>query len=145
LNQYCVLVSTQDIHRWDSAPVVPGYQLSKNALTCALQQIARDTPVDKLQVVSFHPSVVYTEAAKMAGYSPDMHPWTNGKDPIPWTDGIFRPTPVSTSKRSRLTVFFDRKSPRAIRCLGSVFRGGVRAWSLCLVQLGRGEVEDGAD
>ncbi|KAH6884155.1 hypothetical protein B0T10DRAFT_579540 [Thelonectria olida] len=75
--KYCLFVSTQDIHRWDSAPQMPGYQLTKNAFTCVLQQIARDTPADSMQIVSFHPSVVFTEAAASAGYTKDTLPWTS--------------------------------------------------------------------
>lgn len=58
---------------------MPGYQLTKNSCTCVLQQIARDTPVDQLQILSFHPSTVFTEAAKKSGYTEDTLPWTDGK------------------------------------------------------------------
>ncbi|KAH6973112.1 hypothetical protein BKA56DRAFT_635057 [Ilyonectria sp. MPI-CAGE-AT-0026] len=75
--KYCVYVSTQDIHCWDSAPQMPGYQLTKNSFTCVLQQIARDTPSDAMQVLSFHPSIVFTEAAAKAGYTKDTLPWTD--------------------------------------------------------------------
>lgn len=57
---------------------MPGYQLTKNAFTCVLQQIARDTPAESMQIVSFHPSVVFTEAAASAGYTRETLPWTSG-------------------------------------------------------------------
>ncbi|KAK7429425.1 hypothetical protein QQZ08_004017 [Neonectria magnoliae] len=75
--KYCIFVSTQDIHRWDSAPQMPGYQLTKNSFTCVLQQIARDTSADVMQTLSFHPSIVFTEAAATAGYTRDTLPWTD--------------------------------------------------------------------
>jgi pyruvate-formate lyase-activating enzyme len=77
--QSCVYVSSRDTHLWDSAPQMPGYQLTKNSCTCVLQQIARDTPADQLQILSFHPSTVFTEAAKKSGYKEDTLPWTDGK------------------------------------------------------------------
>lgn len=57
---------------------MPGYQLVKSACTATMQQIARDTPAEKMQMLSFHPSTVFTEAAKMAGYTEDTLPWVDG-------------------------------------------------------------------
>ena len=63
---------------------MPGYQLTKNACTCMLQQIARDTPEENMRVISFHPSTVLTEAAKKAGYTEDTLPGcTDGKGHTP--------------------------------------------------------------
>ncbi|VTT68379.1 unnamed protein product [Fusarium fujikuroi] len=76
--KFVVSVSTQDIHRWDSAPQMPGYQLTKNSFAVVLQQIARDTPESSMRIISFHPSVVFTEAAKKAGYTEDTLPWSDG-------------------------------------------------------------------
>ncbi|RSL56402.1 hypothetical protein CEP54_008870 [Fusarium duplospermum] len=79
--KFVIFVSTQDIHRWDSATEMPGYQLTKNSFTCVLQQIARDTPEEKLRIVSFHPSIVFTEAAQKSGYTEDTLPWTDANIP----------------------------------------------------------------
>ncbi|KAM0415862.1 hypothetical protein ACHAPT_013173 [Fusarium lateritium] len=79
--KFLVFVSTQDIHQWDSAPQMPGYQLTKSSFTCVLQQIARDTPEEKMRVVSFHPSIVFTEAAQKTGYTEDTLPWTDANIP----------------------------------------------------------------
>ncbi|KAI8675623.1 hypothetical protein NCS57_00464000 [Fusarium keratoplasticum] len=79
--KFLIFVSTQDIHRWDSASQMPGYQLTKNSFTCALQQIARDTPEEKLRVISFHPSIVFTEAAQKSGYTEETLPWTDSNIP----------------------------------------------------------------
>ncbi|CAM1501263.1 Fc.00g104250.m01.CDS01 [Cosmosporella sp. VM-42] len=78
---YCLSVSTQDIHRWDSAPQMPGYQLTKSSFACVMQQIARDTPREKLQILNFHPSIVFTEAAAKAGYTRETLPWTDESIP----------------------------------------------------------------
>ncbi|KAM0211002.1 hypothetical protein ACHAPQ_011100 [Fusarium lateritium] len=79
--KFVMSLSTQDIHRWDSAPQMPGYQLTKNSFATVMQQIARDTPEEKMRIVSFHPSVVFTEAAKKAGYTEDTLPWTDANIP----------------------------------------------------------------
>nr|RBR01164.1 hypothetical protein FVER53263_10668 [Fusarium verticillioides] len=79
--KFVVSVSTQDIHRWDSAPQMPGYQLTKNSFATVMQQIARDTPESDMRIVSFHPSIVFTEAAKKAGYTEDTLPWTDENIP----------------------------------------------------------------
>ncbi|KAH7136745.1 hypothetical protein B0J13DRAFT_506380 [Dactylonectria estremocensis] len=75
--KYCVSVSTQSIHRWDSAPQMPGYMITKNSFTCVLQEVARDTSSEAMQILSFHPSIVFTEAAAKAGYTKDTLPWTD--------------------------------------------------------------------
>jgi hypothetical protein len=43
-----------------------------------MQQVARDTPEEKMRIISFHPSIVFTEAAKKTGYTEDTLPWTDG-------------------------------------------------------------------
>ncbi|KAJ4246859.1 hypothetical protein NW762_013411 [Fusarium torreyae] len=75
--KFVVSVSTQDIHRWDSAPQMPGYQLTKSSFATVMQQIARDTPESKMRVISFHPSIVFTEAAMKTGFTEDTLPWTD--------------------------------------------------------------------
>ena len=79
VNQFCIYVSSFNTYNWEVASEMPGYQLTKNAMTAALQIIARDTPAEKMQVVSFHPSFVFTEAARKTGYKEDTLPWTSGK------------------------------------------------------------------
>ncbi|KAF4341656.1 peroxisomal short-chain alcohol dehydrogenase [Fusarium beomiforme] len=79
--KFAVSVSTQDIHRWDSAPQMPGYQLTKNSFAATVQQIARDTPESDMRIISFHPSIVFTEAAQKAGYTEDTLPWTDENIP----------------------------------------------------------------
>ncbi|KAJ3540474.1 hypothetical protein NM208_g5046 [Fusarium decemcellulare] len=80
-HKFVISVSTQDIHRWDSAPQMPGYQLTKSSFATVMQQVARDTPEDKMRIISFHPSVVFTEAARKTGYTEDTLPWTDENIP----------------------------------------------------------------
>ncbi|KAF4947137.1 hypothetical protein FSARC_14042 [Fusarium sarcochroum] len=89
--KFVISLSTQDIHRWDSAPQMPGYQLTKNSFVTVLQQIARDTPESEMRVISFHPSVVFTEAAKKAGYTEKTLPWTD--DAIPGGFAVWAASP----------------------------------------------------
>ncbi|KAH8879765.1 putative short-chain dehydrogenase, partial [Thozetella sp. PMI_491] len=49
------------------ASLVPGYGLTKNAGTLLMQQIAKDVSPEKLQVVSFHPGMIYSDALKQRG------------------------------------------------------------------------------
>ncbi|KAI1066393.1 hypothetical protein LB506_008278 [Fusarium annulatum] len=60
---------------------MPGYQLTKNSFAVVLQQIARDTPESNMRIISFHPSIVFTEAAKKAGYTEDTLPWSDENIP----------------------------------------------------------------
>ncbi|KAL4731182.1 hypothetical protein ACLX1H_000143 [Fusarium chlamydosporum] len=75
--KFALSVSTQDIHRWDSAPQMPGYQLTKSSFATVVQQVARDTPEESMRVISFHPSIVFTEAARTSGYTEETLPWTD--------------------------------------------------------------------
>lgn len=57
---------------------MPGYQLTKSSFATVMQQVARDTPEEKMRVISFHPSIVFTESARKTGYTEDTLPWTDG-------------------------------------------------------------------
>ncbi|OIW25433.1 NAD(P)-binding protein [Coniochaeta ligniaria NRRL 30616] len=76
--KYCLFVSTQCIHDWTSAPQLPIYSITKSSFTAVMSMIARDTPAAKMQILSFHPGVVFTEAAKSVGYTETTIPWDNG-------------------------------------------------------------------
>ncbi|CAJ2513879.1 Uu.00g019980.m01.CDS01 [Anthostomella pinea] len=58
-----------------------GYGLTKSAAAMALQVAADDTPVDRMQVVSFHPGAIFTQGAKKAGYGEQDFPWDNADLP----------------------------------------------------------------
>ncbi|KAI1133685.1 NAD(P)-binding protein [Nemania abortiva] len=71
-----VHVSTASIHEF----VLFGqdylsYGLTKHAGQLMLQLIAQDTPPEKMQIVSYHPGAIYTEAAKASGWAEDALPW----------------------------------------------------------------------
>lgn len=53
----------------------PAYSLTKNAGTLTAQLIANGAPPDKLQVVSYHPGVIYSNAWKLAGAPADALPF----------------------------------------------------------------------
>ncbi|KAH8651261.1 hypothetical protein BX600DRAFT_554132 [Xylariales sp. PMI_506] len=87
--KYCVYVATRDIHQWDSAPMMPGYQLTKNAFACTLQQIAAGIPADKMQTISFHPSVIFTEAGAGMGFTKETFPWPTSDENLPGQFGVW--------------------------------------------------------
>ncbi|KAH8885457.1 NAD(P)-binding protein [Thozetella sp. PMI_491] len=53
-------VASSAIHDFVGASLVPTYCVSKSAGTLALQQIAKDTKPDDMQITSFHPGVIWT-------------------------------------------------------------------------------------
>jgi len=71
-------VSTMAIHDFVVAGDRPHYTATKSAGTLLLQQIAKDTPAEKTQIISFHPGWILTEAARKAGY--------DGKESNVWDD-----------------------------------------------------------
>ncbi|KAH7014436.1 uncharacterized protein B0I36DRAFT_389332 [Microdochium trichocladiopsis] len=86
-----IYVTTKDIARWGDTEGMPGYQLSKSAGTCAMQQVARDVPVAELQMVSMHPGVIFTEACEAAGYTRDTLPWAH--DDLPGHFAVWAASP----------------------------------------------------
>lgn len=74
-NIFLVHVSTQAIHDWAAGAAYPAYGMTKNAGALALQVVAHEVPVEKMQVLSFHPGAIFTEAAKKAGFTEDTLAW----------------------------------------------------------------------
>lgn len=62
------------------APERPSYGLTKNAATLLIQQIAKDTKVNDMQMISFHPGGVLTDMVRQSGVREDMG--------IPFDDGM---------------------------------------------------------
>jgi NAD(P)-dependent dehydrogenase (short-subunit alcohol dehydrogenase family) len=78
-----VNVSTIAAYMWTTmGPDRPTYGLTKNAGTALMQQIAKDTSPDDLQVVSFHPGGVLTEAARREGYADSGFNFDDGMYPV---------------------------------------------------------------
>lgn len=63
-------------------PERPSYGLTKSSATLLVQQIAKDTKVQDMQIVSFHPGGVLTDMARKAGYDENSG--------IPFDHGRFR-------------------------------------------------------
>ncbi|KAK0609662.1 hypothetical protein B0T17DRAFT_129095 [Bombardia bombarda] len=83
--KYVVNVSTSAIHNfYTEATTMPLYGASKNAGTLAMQQIAKDIDVKDLQIVSYHPGGVFTQATRDAGYTEDMIPFDHEDLPGNW-------------------------------------------------------------
>lgn len=83
LLQYLVNLSSIAGYMWQSmAPERPSYGMTKNSATLLVQQIAKDTDVKEMQIVSFHPGGVLTDMARKSGASEDMGiPFDDGMNP----------------------------------------------------------------
>ncbi|KAK9243137.1 hypothetical protein V1506DRAFT_405714 [Lipomyces tetrasporus] len=67
--KFLVNVSTQAIHMTAHSGVAPrpAYTLTKMAGTLLFQLIAQNVPPEKMQVISFHPGLIYTDGWKSMG------------------------------------------------------------------------------
>ncbi|KAF7562285.1 hypothetical protein G7046_g1873 [Stylonectria norvegica] len=75
--KYLVNISTQAINMFQ-VPIIaarPAYSLTKAAGTLAAQLIANSVTPDKLQVISFHPGLIYSEPWVKAGVARDALPF----------------------------------------------------------------------
>ncbi|OTB06423.1 hypothetical protein M426DRAFT_318834 [Hypoxylon sp. CI-4A] len=78
--KYLLHVATQAIHDWPVIPIpFPGYPLTKNAGTAALQVAAKDVKPERMQIVLFHPGGIWTESAENT-LGPEA------KTAMPWDD-----------------------------------------------------------
>lgn len=50
----------------------PAYSLTKMAGTLFFQLLAQDVPPEKVQVISFHPGMIYGDGWKAIGLGPDL-------------------------------------------------------------------------
>lgn len=78
LQRYLVNVSTSAIHDWGAGEAVKTYGLTKNSAVLLLQQLARETPVSKMQIVSFHPGAILSPGARSAGLDERSLSWDDG-------------------------------------------------------------------
>ncbi|KAL2828083.1 hypothetical protein BJY01DRAFT_261639 [Aspergillus pseudoustus] len=74
---YLINLSTMAIYNSDASPNNLNYGASKNAAALLLQMMARDVSADELQIVSYHPGPVLTQAARDRGYDENTFPWTD--------------------------------------------------------------------
>lgn len=73
--QSLINISTMAIHEVTSAKSYPGYSTTKNAGTLTVQMIAQGVLPDDMQVLSFHPGVIYTASVANAGVPKDAYAW----------------------------------------------------------------------
>ncbi|KAL6813265.1 hypothetical protein GGI42DRAFT_364522 [Trichoderma sp. SZMC 28013] len=73
--RYLVNVATSAIHDWTAGANTKSYALTKNSGVLLLQQLARDSPVSKMQIVSFHPGAILSPGAKNAGATERTLDW----------------------------------------------------------------------
>lgn len=78
--KFLVNVATAAIHQFDRSfsplsMALPSYGLTKNAGTLALQLVAADVEPSEMQVVSFHPGVLYTEVFDQLQLDTTALPW----------------------------------------------------------------------
>ncbi len=58
----------------------PAYTLTKMAGTLLFQVLAQNTPPEKVQIISFHPGLIYGEAWKAMGLGPEI--FDDGRFPL---------------------------------------------------------------
>ncbi|PNP46495.1 hypothetical protein THARTR1_10729 [Trichoderma harzianum] len=75
VHRYLVNVATSAIHEWAAGVNTKAYALTKNSGVLLLQQLARDTPISKMQIVSFHPGAILSPGAKNAGATERTLDW----------------------------------------------------------------------
>ncbi|KAM0464766.1 hypothetical protein ACHAPV_002602 [Trichoderma viride] len=73
--KYLVNVATSAIHDWPAGEATKIYGLTKNSGVLLLQQLARDTPVSKMQIVNFHPGAILSTGAKSYGATERSLDW----------------------------------------------------------------------
>ncbi|KAM0160779.1 hypothetical protein ACHAPG_002843 [Botrytis cinerea] len=73
--KHLVYVSTAAIHSESIAASLPTYSLSKTAGHHLLQRIAGEVDQKELQIVSFHPGQILSEASRTAGLDENSYSW----------------------------------------------------------------------
>lgn len=131
-------------------PERPTYGLTKNASTLLVQQIAKDTAPEDMQIVSFHPGGVLTEAARKQGFDENSG--------FRLDDGKYCSLNYSSHGNIRLlccccqfTVpesydglqMYCCRGPSGSLCrLGSHQRGAISSWTIRVGQLGYGRGQE---
>ncbi|KIK58413.1 hypothetical protein GYMLUDRAFT_246118 [Collybiopsis luxurians FD-317 M1] len=75
---YLVHVSTASSHMYPSPKLTP-YSSSKTAFMALLGHIADERKVDDVQIISYHPGALYSEAASKANILQDLIKWDESK------------------------------------------------------------------
>lgn len=118
------------IHKFDEpVRLLPSYSFTKNSAAFFLQQVALHVTAEDMQIVSFNPGQILTDAARNAGYDE-----TSGID---WDDGMKTKSAVFLAASINvLTLRCFRKSPWSLCRLGRQSRGETLTRSVCLGALG---------
>ncbi|KAJ4369599.1 hypothetical protein N0V83_005361 [Neocucurbitaria cava] len=82
--KYIINVSTVSIHATENPEVAarPAYTLSKLSGTLLFQLLAQDHPHEDMQIISFHPGLIYNELWKAYGVDPKLFD-SNVTDDLP--------------------------------------------------------------
>lgn len=107
----------------------PDYILSKHAATYAFSLLADGVKPDALQVVSYHPGMIYTDAWPPLGFTKDM---------LPFDEGTSLPTLLLCPYLKRCTFTnLSSRAPWQLRRLGRVQGGPFPPRPLRLCYVGR--------
>jgi NAD(P)-dependent dehydrogenase (short-subunit alcohol dehydrogenase family) len=81
LSQFLINVTTGSIHMLQNDIVAqrPSYSLTKASSTLAVQLLAVTIPADKMQILNFHPGLIYGEGWVAMGVLKDALPFDEGK------------------------------------------------------------------
>lgn len=76
--QWLVNISTLAIHGFETVKMFPAYCASKNSGTLVAQLVAQGVSPDDMQVLSFHPGAIYTDAVQSSGIPKEYAEWDDG-------------------------------------------------------------------
>ncbi|KAJ6119517.1 hypothetical protein N7523_003797 [Penicillium sp. IBT 18751x] len=68
-------VSSPFVHDQEMAAGFQAYASSKSAFASALQHLATETPLERAQIISFHPGFIYSDGMKSMGCTPEDLDW----------------------------------------------------------------------
>ncbi|KAF2500620.1 NAD(P)-binding protein [Lophium mytilinum] len=75
--KFLLNVTTGAIHMLQNFIVIarPGYSLTKASGTLAIQLLANTIPEDKMQIINYHPGMIYGDSWAVGGITEDMLPF----------------------------------------------------------------------
>lgn len=75
---YVINVSSAVVHVKAIAAAMPAYSLTKASGQFLLQRIAQGVDPKKMQIVNFHPGMIFSETSKNSGLDENSLSWDNG-------------------------------------------------------------------
>ncbi|WAO97005.1 Hypothetical protein NCS54_01470400 [Fusarium falciforme] len=82
--KFIIYVSTAAIHSRALAASLPTYSISKMSGHLLLQKISEEVDRNKLQIISFHPGLILSDAGRTAGLNENSLPFDNENLPAHW-------------------------------------------------------------